>query len=187
VELDGVADQLGAGLERVRERELFVQLYLVQHGAAKSEAEDPQRRLTAEGTKTVERMAAYLSALKLHLDDIEHSDKERARETAEIMATHLHPAEGTRQVAGIAPNDDVGLMRERLQKESHTLMILGHLPHLSRLLSVLLGAQEDRTLVTFQMGGVVHVEREDNGEWRMRWILVPELLPDRTSPHRNTA
>jgi phosphohistidine phosphatase SixA len=34
-----------------------MQLYLVQHGAAKNEAEDPQRRLTAEGTLTVERTA----------------------------------------------------------------------------------------------------------------------------------
>ena len=40
-----------------------MQLYLVQHGAAKSEAEDPQRRLTAEGTETVERMAEYMSSL----------------------------------------------------------------------------------------------------------------------------
>ncbi len=34
-----------------------MQLYLVQHGAANSEVEDPQRRLTSEGAKTVERMA----------------------------------------------------------------------------------------------------------------------------------
>ncbi len=164
-----------------------MQLYLVQHGVAKSEAEDPQRRLTAEGTKTVERMAEYLSALRLQFDGIEHSDKERARETAEIMARHLHPAEGTRQVAGMAPNDEVGPMRERLQNESRSLMIVGHLPYLSRLLSMLLAAQEDRTLVAFQMGGVVHVNREDNGEWRLRWILVPELLSERTSQYRNAA
>jgi phosphohistidine phosphatase len=85
-----------------------MKLYLVQHGAAKSEAEDPQRRLTPEGAKTVERMAQYLASLPLHLHRIEHSDKERARQTAEIMAGHLHPAEGTRQVADLAPNDDVG-------------------------------------------------------------------------------
>ena len=95
-----------------------MQLYLVQHGAAKSEAEDPQRRLTTEGTKTVERMAEYLSAPRLHIDRIDHSDKHRARQTAEIMAARLGPAEGTRQVAGMAPNDDVTPMRERLQNES---------------------------------------------------------------------
>ena len=164
-----------------------MQLYLVQHGAAKSEAEDPQRSLTAEGMKTVERMAQHLASLKLHLDRIEHSDKQRARQTAEIMAAHLRPAEGTRQVAGLAPNDDIGPMRERLQNESKSLMIVGHLPYLSRLLSTLLGAQQDRTLVTFRMGGVVHLVREDAGEWRLRWILVPELLPERTAQQQSAA
>ena len=164
-----------------------MQLYLVQHGAAKSEAEDPQRRLTTEGTKTVERMAEYLSQVKLHVDRIEHSDKQRARQTAEIMAAHLRPPEGTREVAGLAPNDDVGPVRERLQSEAGDLMIVGHLPYLSRLLSTLLGAQQDRTLVTFQMGGVVHLEPEDDGEWRLRWILVPELLPERTTQQQSAA
>ena len=164
-----------------------MQLYLVQHGAAKSEAEDPQRSLTTEGTKTVERMAKYLSSLRLHVVRIEHSNKERARQTAEIIAAHLRPEGGTRQVAGITPNDDVGPMRERLQNESGSLMSVGHLPYLSQLVSVLLGVRHDRTLVAFQMGGVVHLERDDSGEWRLRWILPPELLSERKSLQRNTA
>jgi phosphohistidine phosphatase len=164
-----------------------MQLYLVQHGAAKSDAEDPQRRLTAEGAKTVERMAEHLSVLRLRVVRIEHSDKERARQTAEIMAAHLCPAEGTRQVTGMAPNDEVGPMRERLQDESESLMMIGHLPYLSRLVSVLLGVQQDRTLVTFQMGGVVHLERDDNREWRLRWILVPDLLSELTTLHQSVA
>jgi phosphohistidine phosphatase len=158
-----------------------MQLYLVQHGAATNEAEDPQRRLTAEGAKTVERMAGCLSQLNLGVDRIEHSDKERARQTAEIMAAHLGLAQGTRQVAGMAPNDDVAPMRERMQNESSSLMLVGHLPYLSRLLSLLLGVPQDRMLVAFQMGGVVHLEREEKGEWRLRWILVPDLLSPRTT------
>jgi phosphohistidine phosphatase SixA len=78
-------------------------------------------------------------------------------------------------------------MHERLQNESGSLMIVGHLPYLSQLLSVLLGVQQDRTLVAFQMGGVVHVERDHSGEWHLRWILVPELLSERNSEQRNAA
>src|SRR5438552_2160923 len=37
-----------------------MELYLVQHGAAKTEAEDPQRSLTEEGMRTVERMGEHL-------------------------------------------------------------------------------------------------------------------------------
>jgi len=121
-----------------------MQLYLVQHGAAKSEAEDPERSLTAEGTNAVERIAKYLSSRRLEVGRIEHSDKQRARQTAEILAAHLRPQGGTREIARIAPNDGVGPMCERLQKESGRLMLVGHLPYLSRLLSVLLGVHPDR-------------------------------------------
>ena len=78
-------------------------------------------------------------------------------------------------------------MRERLQNESGSLMIVGHLPYLSRLLSVLLGVQQDRTLVAFQMGGVVHVERDHSVEWHLRWILAPELLPEHEREQRNAS
>jgi phosphohistidine phosphatase len=176
-----IADLTAGGMDGNVKQEVFMQLYLVQHGAAKSEAEDPQRRLTVEGEETVNCMADYLGALKLRIDRIEHSEKERARQTAQIMAARLHPAEGTRQVAGMAPNDSIEPGRQRLQNEPCNLMIVGHLPYLSRLLSaLLLRVEQDRTLVTFQMGGVVYVDRDRSGEWRLGWILVPELLPGRT-------
>ncbi len=152
-------------------------LYLVQHGAAKAETEDPQRGLTDEGRRTVERVAQFLSALRLTVDRIEHSDKLRARQTAEIFAAGLRPTEGTKQVAGIAPNDDVEPMRARLEKESNNLMLVGHLPYLSRLVARLLGLTADRTVVQFQMGGIVRMAREETGHWVVHWALVPELLP----------
>jgi phosphohistidine phosphatase len=158
-----------------------MRLYLVQHGAAKTEAEDPQRGLTDEGRRTVERMAEFLSSLRLQVDCIEHSEKLRARQTAEILAAHLKPAEGTRQVARIAPNDDVEPMRVRLEKESKNLMLVGHLPHLSRLVARLLGLAADRTLVQFHMGGVVRIDRGGTGIWVIEWALVPELLPPDSS------
>jgi len=69
-------------------------LYLVQHGAAKTESEDPRRSLTSEGRRAVERMADFLSTLHVSLDRIEHSEKLRARQTAEILAARLRPIEG---------------------------------------------------------------------------------------------
>lgn len=154
-----------------------MQLYLVQHGAAKSEAEDPQRGLTDDGRRTVEHLADFLAPLGLPLDRIEHSDKLRARQTAEILAARLRPAEGTRQVAGLAPNDDVEPVRARLETETKNIMLVGHLPFLGRLASRLLGLEAERTLVQFQMGGVVRLDRDPSGQWRLRWMLVPELLP----------
>ena len=152
-------------------------LYLVQHGAAKSEAEDPHRGLTDEGRREVERMAHILAPLRLGIDRIEHSEKLRARQTAEILAACLRPAEGTHQIAGLAPNDDVEPVCIRLQQESENLMLVGHLPHLSRLASRLLGLDRNHAVVQFQMAGVVRLDRDEARQWEIRWVFPPELVP----------
>jgi phosphohistidine phosphatase len=152
-------------------------LYLVQHGAAKSEAEDPHRGLTDEGRRDVERMAHFLAPVRLGLDRIQHSEKLRARQTAEILAAQLQPAEGTHEIAGLAPHDDVEQMCVRLQQESKNLMLVGHLPHVSHLASRLLGFEGNRAIVRFQMAGVVQLDRAEAGKWEVRWVFPPELLP----------
>lgn len=154
-------------------------LYLVQHGAAKSEAADPQRGLTDEGRRTVERVARLLEPLALSVARIEHSGKLRARQTADILAERLRPAGGTAQVSGLAPNDDLTPVLERLEKEAANILLVGHLPHLSRLASRLLGLPADRAAVQFQMGGVVRFDRNEAGQWAIRWAIVPELLAAR--------
>ena len=152
-------------------------VYLVQHGAAKSAVEDPNRGLSDAGRRDVERMAEFLAPLRLSLDRIEHSEKLRARQTAEILAVPLRPPEGTHEVAGLAPNDDVELVFGRLQQGSKNLMLVGHLPYLSHLVSRLLGLDLKRAVLRFQMGGVVRLDRDEATQWEVRWVFPPELLP----------
>ena len=160
-----------------------MQLYLVQHGVAKSEAKDPQRGLSPEGRREVEELANFLEPLKLPVDRIEHSGKLRARQTADILAKRIHPPEGTREISGIAPNDDVKTLLSRLEQESTNLMIVGHLPHLSQLVETLLmGADGNRDVVQFQNGGMVRLDRRE-GIWVIGWMIVPELLVS-PSPNR---
>ena len=154
-----------------------MQLYLVQHGASKSETEDPQRGLTDEGRRVVEHMAEYPAAVGVAPERIEHSEKLRARQTAEILAAALHPRAGATQLSGITPNDDIQPVRERLQVEANNLVLVGHLPYLSRLVATLLGLERDRTVVDFRMGGVVRLDRNESGQWTLQWAVIPDLLP----------
>jgi phosphohistidine phosphatase len=156
-----------------------MELYLVQHGAAKSEAEDPQRSLTTEGWLTVERLADFLVPLQLSLDRIEHSEKLRAKQTAEILAERLRPREGTKEIGGMAPKDNIEAMRSRLQGESKNLMLVGHLPYLGRLVARLLGLEADRNAVQFQMGGLVRLDRRETADWVVHWMIMPDLLAHR--------
>jgi len=150
-----------------------MQFYLVQHGASKDIGEDPDRSLTDDGRQAVEQMANHLSLIGLTLDRIEHSDRLRARQTAEILAGRLRPPEGAKQVAGMGPNDQVEPMRDRLQTEANNLMLVGHLPYLARLVAMLLGVPKDRVVVEFRMGGVVCLDRNESGEWVVRWAVTP--------------
>ena len=154
-------------------------IYLVQHGASKSEAEDPERSLTDEGMRTVEKMANYLAGAGVSAEKIRHSDKLRARQTAGILAASLKPQNGIEQVSGMAPNDDVSAMRISLHSEAEDVMLVGHLPYLSRLLSSLLLVDENRPLVEFRMGGmggVVCLGRTENAQFSILWALTPDLL-----------
>ena len=153
-----------------------MELYLVQHGAAKSESEDPARPLTEDGRQTVERVAEFLAARAVRIGRVEHSEKLRARQTAEILALRLRPAEGCVQVTGLAPSDDVEPKRARLTEESASLMLVGHLPHLGRLVSRLLGLDANYPVVQFQMGGVVRLDRDAARTWVVRWVLPPDLV-----------
>ena len=77
-----------------------MRIYLVQHGASKSEAEDPERSLTDEGRQTVEKMADYLTSAGASVDRIKHSGKLRARQTAGILAASFEAAEWYRTSLG---------------------------------------------------------------------------------------
>jgi len=164
-----------ADLDSSKEK-VNMQLYLVQHGAAKSETEDPQRGLTEQGQRTVERLADFLIPLQLSIDRIEHSGKLRAQQTAEILAERLRPRDGIKEVRGIAPNDDVEAMRSRLQTESKNLILVGHLPYLGRLAGKLLGLKGDQDVVQFQMGGLVRLDRGEPGDWVVHWMIMPDQL-----------
>lgn len=151
-------------------------LYLVQHGEAKSEAEDPERSLTERGQSDVQRLAAWASRVGLGVNQIRHSGKRRAEQTALILADSLKPPAGVTAVAGLAPLDDVFPVAMSLKQETEPLMLVGHLPFLSRLASLLLVGDPDRPLVRFRMGGMVCLVREHD-QWNIAWIIPPDLIP----------
>jgi phosphohistidine phosphatase len=126
-------------------------------------------------------MAQYLASVGVALERIERSEKLRARQTAEILAAALQPREGMKQVSGLGPNEDIQLVRERLQTEANNLMLVGHLTYLSRLVATLLGLERDRTIVEFRTGGVVRLNRNQSGDWALQWAVIPDLLPTLTA------
>jgi len=152
-----------------------MRLYLVQHAQSKSEEEDPARPLSPEGQATAERMAKLFASLQPKVTALWHSDKLRARQTAEAFAQRIQETEKLRQEPGLAPLDDVEPVAVRFQQQAEDLMIVGHLPHLSRLASRLLVNDAERNVIQFQMAGIVCLGRDESGHWTVLWMVPPEL------------
>jgi phosphohistidine phosphatase len=148
-----------------------VHLYLVQHGHAKTENEDPDRPLTDKGAEDVARVARWaVEQLGVRTARVVHSGKTRARQTAEAWAGLLGADVG--QSDSLAPNDNPARWVERLDAEVDDLMLVGHLPHLDRLAGSLLTGDSDRALIRFRPGGLVGLERADGG-WVVSMVLPP--------------
>jgi phosphohistidine phosphatase len=156
-----------------------MRVYLVRHGKAKPVEEDSNCSLTDKGHDEVTRVAEFLACQRITVSLIQHSGKARAEETAHIFATHLRAATGPSHTTGLDPEDDPAGTANFLKVYTDDILIVGHLPHLERLTSLLLTGSTDCRPVRFPNGAVVCLEKEDDGTWSLVWAIVPELLQSR--------
>ena len=153
-----------------------MRLYLVQHGKATSKDKDPERPLTPEGREEAQKVVRFLRPLRLAIEQIWHSGKTRARQTAEALAARLGSAPKVSARDGLSPKDPPGPIREAIARLDNDLLIAGHMPFMGRLAGLLLCDDADRRPVAFEMGGVVCLERGAGMTWSATWIVTPALL-----------
>ena len=152
-------------------------VYLVQHGKPVSKEENPDKPLSNQGKEDVERVAAFLMKAGIKVDDIFHSGKTRARETAEIMISKLTPGKEPVEKNGLAPLDDVKEIAEEIENGQRDLVLVGHLPHLAKLTALLITGSDSKPVVKFQQGGIVCLRHNDEEKvWTIAWMLVPEII-----------
>ena len=152
-------------------------LYLVRHADAKQKEEDPQRPLSDKGWADIQKVAVFVAGhTNVQVSRIMHSGKTRARQTAEVLAERLNPPEGVGQAEGLDPQADVRTWVERLSDIREDVMLVGHLPHLSKLTAQLVCQDENRTIVDFPASGIACLGKEESGTWSVRWMVIPEIL-----------
>ena len=153
-----------------------MKLYLIQHGEAKPETEDPERSLTSRGEKEVTSVSKAATGLHIRPTKVYHSGKLRAKQTAEMIAGALKiPNLTVQSVQGFNPNDNIRPWAEGISKEKEDLMLVGHLPFLEKLTSLLLCGNENARPVLFRYGAIVCLEQKEDKGWAVRWILTPEM------------
>jgi len=153
-------------------------LFIIRHAHAVDVEEEPTRPLSKRGRKQVRQMAAFLKKTDaLRVDEIWHSPLARSVETAKLLAKRLGLRAKLVEVDGLKGEDDPSVVAGRLKSCRLPLAIVGHEPHLSAFLSLLVaGAPEPRKFL-LKKCAVVALEYDD-GQWAVRWQIAPELLPD---------
>ena len=157
---------------------MFMKLFLVQHAESKHKEEDPTRPLSERGWKDIKKMAKHAEE-HLHIDvrQIFHSSKLRAEQTAKVLAEHLNPPEGVTTDRNLEPLADPKAWKKRLVETTEDVMLIGHLPHLSKLASSLLFGNENEEVIAFRMGGIVCLQRDQQYRWTIQWVITPETIP----------
>jgi phosphohistidine phosphatase len=166
-------------------------LYLLRHaiavdpGALRGES-DAERPLSPEGKKKMRNIARGMKALDLSFDLILSSPYVRARETAEIVAREF----GIESVLEFTPRLEVGgdpaaLVAEVAAKgkDLADVLLVGHEPQLSKLISHLLSGNSGLS-VTMKKGGLCKLDVPRLRYARsasLEWLLTPSQLA-RLSP-----
>jgi phosphohistidine phosphatase len=142
-------------------------IVLVHHGDAVPGHVDATRPLSSAGRAACERLARAAASRGVRPDAIWHSGKLRARQTADLFRQACNPLAPCTAVRGLHPGDPPAWMRDQLAGETRHIMIVGHMPHLPSLLSLL---RADSSAEEFPLNGVVALDA-DGERWREVWRL----------------
>lgn len=154
-----------------------MKVYLVQHGANNPENEDPEKGLTHQAAQDVEKMAQFIGRMNRQYEAIFHSDKKRARQTAQIFGEHLKHALGVHETDFLGPTDDIEVWLNRILCTDGDPVLVGHLPFLNKLASRLVAQDENKHVLSFQNGGIVCLEDEDGNEnFSVKWAVTPDMI-----------
>jgi len=148
-------------------------LYFLRHGEAdwpNWKKDDDERPLTKRGKKEMHEVGAFLKRVKGRPDLIVTSPLPRAAQTAEIAAKHLKIK--WREDKLLRP----GFGRDELERllgkyPAESLMVVGHEPDFSEVISELTGAS-----LKLPKAGVALIEL--NRSWRdgrLLWLFPPKF------------
>jgi phosphohistidine phosphatase len=145
-----------------------VYAYLIRHGDAVAEMDNPKRPLSTKGRRDVHRTAHLALTRNIQISAIYHSGILRAFETAQILAEILAPPLGLHLHAGLLPEDDPAIVKAELDLMDRPIALVGHLPHLNRLAALLTSGDPNRAVIKFLPALMIAFKRQ-NHQWKIDW------------------
>lgn len=147
-----------------------MKLYLLRHGKALQKDEAPGRPLAEKGVKEVAEVARRSAPRITPVPRVLHSEKLRARQTAEVFVREAGWAAKPEEVEGICPDDPVEPWATRLGDQDGDLLLAGHNPFMEELAATLL---RDGAGLRFKTGTLACFERRGPDRWSLVWTDEP--------------
>jgi len=150
-------------------------LYLVRHGdyALDTKGLDV---LTEKGKKDIMQLANHLKQMNVQVERILHSGKNRAQQTAELLAQAVPSREAAIALPGLNPNDEVIGIAGEIIHWKKDIMLVGHLPFMGRLATYLLTGQDFPEIVNFQTGTIACLSKACEAQWMIDWVIRPRNI-----------
>ena len=157
-----------------------MKIYCVRHGHAEPLADATgDRPLTQDGIDELKKVANYLAFRGFHVSHVMHSEKQRSKQTAEILAKQIATDTTPELCLLLSPDEPVDELVARIRTWHDDTLLVGHMPNISSLVSALVIGDQAQDLILFTPGTIVCLERNENQSWIINWIVRPELVSNR--------
>ena len=120
-------------------------------------------------------MMEHVRRFGLRVPRILHSGKARAEQTAGLLAASVGIEDHIQVAGGIGPLDPVDAFARALSDWTEDTLVVGHLPFMGKLVSYLIVGNDASSVVAFVPGTVVCLERGDEANWSIAWMVRPGL------------
>jgi len=159
-----------------------MEIYILRHGIAAERGSrgyknDSDRPLTKEGEDKTRQVAKAMLSMDLRFDLILSSPFVRARRTAEIVADELQQ-EVTFSEFLESGGNQLKLIAEINDEKPQRVLLVGHEPDLTQLISVLITGNSDAR-IELKKGGLCKLTSEKltfGSCATLNWLLTPKIL-----------
>jgi len=163
-----------------------MKIHVLRHGIAVMRGEfnvekDSGRPLTPKGKLQLRQTGATMKKMGLRFDLILSSPYVRAKQTAEIVAESLKLKKRLKFSDALVPDGDSENLIRQLNESKpapEKVLLVGHEPYSSRLISLLTTGRED-LMMDFKKGGLCKLEIGKLSHGRcgtLVWLLTPKQM-----------
>lgn len=160
-----------------------MKLFILRHGDAGERGDsrysnDAARPLSSKGAKRTRQLANWLRRREITFDAIFTSPLTRAQQTAEIVARSLNLKDCLKPTKHLAPEGtfvDLLAQVDQARRKAKAVLLVGHEPYLSTLVSLLCTGGSSLQL-NLKKGGLCRLELETVKPGRcatLEWLLGP--------------